>query len=84
MLPDDADPSDPWWGRLAERVTAGGQLQLPGPAGSVPVKSTRIRSPAIVTATRIQRSSSVTPSPSSASAARGCRSRSGSATASRS
>src|SRR5262245_55382524 len=42
----------------AERVTAGGQLQLPGPAGSVPAKSTRMASPATVTATRIQRSSS--------------------------
>ena len=41
----------------AERVTAGGQLQLPGPAGSVPVKSTVSASPSIVTATRIQRSS---------------------------
>jgi hypothetical protein len=48
----------------AERVTESGQLQLPGPAGSVPAKSTRIASPSIVTATRMPRSSSRTPSPS--------------------
>ncbi len=54
----------------ADRVTAGGQLQLPGPVASVPVKSTRMRSPAMVTATRIHRSASVTPSPSRASSAR--------------
>src|SRR5687767_12243102 len=46
--------------KTADRVTAGGQLQFPGPVGSVPVKSTVISSPAIVTATRIHSGSAVT------------------------
>ena len=48
----------------ADRVTAMGQLRFPGPVGSLPVKSTVIASPLMVTATRITMSSSVTPSPS--------------------
>src|SRR3974390_350716 len=54
----------------ADRVTASGQLQLPGPAVSVPVKSTLTRSPDTVTATRMAIGSSETPSPSSHSSAR--------------
>ena len=54
----------------ADRVTANGQLQLPGATGSVPAKSTRTRSPVTLTATRIAIGSAVTPSPSSHSSAR--------------
>ena len=54
-----------------------GQLRLPGPAGSVPVKSMVSASPAISARTLMTMSSSVTPSPSMASWA--CHSPSGSA-----
>jgi hypothetical protein len=54
----------------AARVTARGAFTFPTAGGEVPARSISIACPAIVTATRIGRSSSVTPSPSISLAAR--------------